>query len=327
VNSTDALGLYDDGMLWVSSHSTQERATPPSSTIVPDSAYGLRGYTHTAGVLLGVAGRDDIGGGGEAWGHGLSVTGQRISNSYAGMQAMSDSVVAGAAYNVGYLDESGVAQMSPLYQATFDTAMMQLEIGDDTNLAELMVGMAVDDFVNHYDELGDRMAEGDLEAWGDAFYDAAELAASAASYGAARKALGRMFRLKCFKRAPKSRFNRNAVIEGFQDHHIVSNKNPLTKNHELLDLADFDLNSRTNRIFLPTDGSLHPTRSIHMGRHTTGVSRNLARKMDAVVEVGRAQGWSQQQYGNALRVIIMKEQQALKSGVRALNKNARPWAQ
>lgn len=127
--------------------------------------------------------------------------------------------------------------------------------------------------------------------------------------------------------AAKSGFNRNTILEGFQDHHIISDKNPLTRNHELLDLSKLDNQSRANKIFLPTDAALHPTRSIHLGRHSTSVSRNLARQMDEVVDFGRQNGWTQQQYDQALRAIIEQERQLLRSGERALNRNARPWAQ
>ena len=122
-------------------------------------------------------------------------------------------------------------------------------------------------------------------------------------------------------------FNRKTVLEGFQDHHIISDKNILTKNHELLDLSGVNLHSRGNKIFLPTDASLHPTRSIHLGRHTTKVSRNLAEQMDAIVRVGKQQGWSQAQYQQALKSIISQERQLLKSGQRALNKNRRAGSQ
>lgn len=121
-------------------------------------------------------------------------------------------------------------------------------------------------------------------------------------------------------------FSRDRILKGFQDHHIVSDKNPLTKNHELLDLADFDLQSRSNKIFLPEEPALHPTRSIHSGKHLTSVSRNLAEQMDEVVAIGRQQGWAQPQYDAALRGLIQEERSLLLSGQRALNKNARPWA-
>lgn len=119
-------------------------------------------------------------------------------------------------------------------------------------------------------------------------------------------------------------FNRKAIIEGFQDHHIISHTNALTKNHELLELSGFNLQARSNKIFLPESADLHPTRSIHLGRHTNSVSQNLANQMDTVVDVGQQQGWSQQQYRQALDAILAQERAALKAGDRALNKNARP---
>ncbi len=115
--------------------------------------------------------------------------------------------------------------------------------------------------------------------------------------------------------------------EGFQDHHIISDKNVLTKEHELLDLAGYDLQSRSNKIFLPTEEGLHPTRSIHYGKHLNSVSENLANQMDAVVGVGKENGWTTQQYRQALDAIVVDERALLKSGERALNKNARPWAE
>jgi hypothetical protein len=111
--------------------------------------------------------------------------------------------------------------------------------------------------------------------------------------------------------------------EGFQDHHIISDKNPLTKDHELIDLAEFDLQSATNRIFLPTEPGLHPTRSIHSGRHYSEVSRDLARQMDEAVMVGKQHNFSVQQYNKALRELISAERQELRSGRRRLNKNSR----
>jgi RHS repeat-associated protein len=127
--------------------------------------------------------------------------------------------------------------------------------------------------------------------------------------------------------APERGINRQSIIRGFQEHHIISNKNALTAEHELLDLAGFNLESRANKLFLPPDEAFHSTRSLHLGRHTTGVSRSLAEQMDAIVEVGRIQGWTQQQYRDALLSLISQERQSLKTGVKALNINARPWAE
>ncbi len=122
-------------------------------------------------------------------------------------------------------------------------------------------------------------------------------------------------------------FNRKEVTKGFQDHHIVSDKNKATKDHPLLELAGYGLQKRSNKIFLPTSGDLHPTRSIHKGRHLNSVSVNLATQMDQVVEFGMKEKWTQQQFKNALDTIIAKERHLLRTGQRALNKNKREDAQ
>lgn len=46
-------------------------------------------------------------------------------------------------------------------------------------------------------------------------------------------------------------FNRKNVTNGFQDHHIASDKNRFTKNHELWELSGVSANSRVNKIYLP----------------------------------------------------------------------------
>jgi len=121
-------------------------------------------------------------------------------------------------------------------------------------------------------------------------------------------------------------FDRKAITKGFQDHHIISDKNKLTKNHELLELAGYNLQKRSNKIYLPKLAESHPTRSIHNGKHTNSVSENLANLMDQVVEIGRAQGWSQEQYRGALNQIVAQERHLLRTGERALNKHKREWA-
>ena len=116
--------------------------------------------------------------------------------------------------------------------------------------------------------------------------------------------------------------------QGYQDHHILSDKHDSTKNHPLLKLAGFDLQSRQNKIFLPnktkalTDGR----RSIHQGRHAGRVNRNLGSKMDRVEIIGKRDNWNQAQYRKALDKIVSNERKLLRSGERQLNKNARPGA-
>jgi len=113
----------------------------------------------------------------------------------------------------------------------------------------------------------------------------------------------------------------------FQVHHIISITNSATKDHPLLKLAGFDLDSRSNKMWLPYNAKLYPSRSIHKGKHLQSVSDNLRQKMDSTVKMGRNAGWTRNNYAEALKSIIAEERTLLKSGNRRLNKNARPYAQ
>jgi len=121
-------------------------------------------------------------------------------------------------------------------------------------------------------------------------------------------------------------FNRDTIKKGFQDHHIISPTNKLTRDHELLKLAGFDLESRANKIFLPSKESLHATRSPHLGRHTTASMKRMEKAMDKIVKRGKEKGWTQSQYNAALTKLLKEVRQELKAGNISLNKNARPWA-
>ncbi|WP_298627854.1 AHH domain-containing protein [uncultured Legionella sp.] len=126
-------------------------------------------------------------------------------------------------------------------------------------------------------------------------------------------------------------FNRREITRGFQSHHIVSHTNKATKNHELLEKAGFnnrkDINSKVNRIFLP-DGkkSHHENRSLHSGKHTQMAMDAVAAKMDQILIQGKAQGWSQTQYREQLRNMIVNERQNLRNGITDLYVKPRPWA-
>ncbi|AIF82058.1 hypothetical protein I862_07520 [endosymbiont of Acanthamoeba sp. UWC8] len=119
------------------------------------------------------------------------------------------------------------------------------------------------------------------------------------------------------------------TIDGkkFQEHHIISDKNKLTSEHKLWEKAGIDAQSRKNKIYLPTKEEHHPTRSIHLGGHSKIVSEKLADKMDKAINTGEMQGWTQEQYKEALHNIIVEERAKLRSGERALNKHKRYWTE
>lgn len=114
-----------------------------------------------------------------------------------------------------------------------------------------------------------------------------------------------------------------------QEHHIISDKSSFTKDHDLIKLAGFDLESGANKMLLPTlSGAEVSTtvRSIHDGRHLEAVSIELSKKMTAVKDIGASMGWTQPEYHAALMEIISAERQMLKSGDRILNKHHRLFA-
>ncbi|MCC5792427.1 MAG: AHH domain-containing protein [Legionellaceae bacterium] len=109
---------------------------------------------------------------------------------------------------------------------------------------------------------------------------------------------------------------------------MISPTNSATKNHPLLKAAGFNnIDSRPNRIYLPTQPSQHPTRSIHRGRHRQAPMNAVARKMDDIHKRGRAENWNESQYRAELRKMLSENRQELRSGNIALNKNHRPWTQ
>lgn len=121
-------------------------------------------------------------------------------------------------------------------------------------------------------------------------------------------------------------FNRNQITKGYQYHHIASNKNKFTKNHELWKLSGVNIDSRVNKIHLPKTAEQHQTRSVHSGRHTNAYSVDVAKKMQQVADQGKDAGWTPSQYRQATRNLLSEIRQELRAGSIALNKNYRPWA-
>lgn len=108
-------------------------------------------------------------------------------------------------------------------------------------------------------------------------------------------------------------------IEGFQEHHIISNKNKATKDHEIWQKAGMSPDDPENKIFLPTEEENHPSRTIHKGRHWQSVSDDQAEELTKMVNRGEKEGWTQEQYKNELKEFINKERQRLRSGDADLN--------
>ncbi|QSI04682.1 RHS repeat-associated core domain-containing protein [Treponema pedis] len=114
-----------------------------------------------------------------------------------------------------------------------------------------------------------------------------------------------------------------------QSHHIISDKNNLTKNHALISLAGYKdpndfLQSSTNKIDLPTKYNTEDNvSSIHSGKHYNIYSELIADAMDEKVLLGKKENWTQDQYKQALDDITNKVRDKLNKGEIALNKNRR----
>ncbi|PWU06494.1 MAG: hypothetical protein C5B43_01735 [Verrucomicrobia bacterium] len=106
---------------------------------------------------------------------------------------------------------------------------------------------------------------------------------------------------------------------GYQQHHIISHTNAKTKSHDLLKLANFDLQSTHNLMYLPSKAGLHPTRSLHRGKHFDDVSRRMEKRMDDIVKKGNAGDWTTNQYNEALMDILKDMRSQLKQSKIKLN--------
>ena len=106
---------------------------------------------------------------------------------------------------------------------------------------------------------------------------------------------------------------------GYQEHHIISNKNDWTKDHELLKLAGFNLDSRSNKMFLPKSPGMHPSRSIHNGKHWDAISEDISIKMKSILEQGKLEQWTQEMYRTKFNNLLMNTRKELKSGKTILN--------
>src|SRR5207253_3310 len=75
--------------------------------------------------------------------------------------------------------------------------------------------------------------------------------------------------------------------QGYQEHHIFSDKNDATKTHDAWTESGQNPQQKKNTIFLPKKSTTHATRSVHNGRHTQQVSDRNKEAMDAVVVRGK----------------------------------------
>ena len=103
-------------------------------------------------------------------------------------------------------------------------------------------------------------------------------------------------------------------IKGFQEHHIISNKNKAIRNHKIREKTGMSPDSPENKIFLPTKAENHPTMSTHRGRHWQKVSDECNVELNKIVENGEAQRWMKEQFESELRSFLEKQRKMLSLG-------------
>lgn len=104
---------------------------------------------------------------------------------------------------------------------------------------------------------------------------------------------------------------------GYQLHHIIPKSlfdgaNP----HDIFKLSGYDVNDIRNLIYLLTSRDNHPTRSVHRGFNShhkiyNGLKREA---LDRLVEMGSENNWTSKQYHSAMKKLINKERQKLRTG-------------
>jgi RHS repeat-associated protein len=106
-------------------------------------------------------------------------------------------------------------------------------------------------------------------------------------------------------------------IDGFQKHHIIPKSlSEGARPHEIFKLSGYDVHNTKNVIYLPTDRRYHKTRSIHDGfnKFHSQYNADIRSQLTDLVEVGKANNWTKQQYHDALQNVINDTRQDLRKG-------------
>ena len=120
---------------------------------------------------------------------------------------------------------------------------------------------------------------------------------------------------------PKQEKNRDEryTREGLQWHHIIPNKAGGLRDHNVLKLAGYNIESVRNYILLPTHESYHDTRQVHFGNHVKAYNELIRKKLNAIELKGEEKGWTKEQYLDAVRSFVQQIRHELKNSLLKLN--------
>lgn len=167
--------------------------------------------------------------------------------------------------------------------------------------------------------------------------------------GLTKSSRQRLERLSKSAKGRKSHFKNNPDRPAFQDHHLIPHTH---EKHHVIGMAakaGFHINSRANKMLLPTTSRLKKadyrrtvtknlpvgkaparwqqnlSRSVHNGYDRFHKSRNeqWKRKLDKVASLGKRKGWRPKQYMAAVERMVARERQGLRSEQIQVNRDTR----
>jgi RHS repeat-associated protein len=112
----------------------------------------------------------------------------------------------------------------------------------------------------------------------------------------------------------------------WQKHHVLTGKQNQVSQHPIWQKAGITAEHKINKIDLPVLGLLHPTKSIHRGRHLQRLADKQKYLLDKLEKLGDRLQWSPNEYLRRLSRLLAVERRKLLTGHRGLNKHRRPWA-
>ncbi|PWW04457.1 RHS repeat-associated protein [Hoeflea marina] len=104
--------------------------------------------------------------------------------------------------------------------------------------------------------------------------------------------------------------------QGYQFHHIAPKS---LSNHPAIALTGFDMEKMGNRLALPSTPGLHPTRTVHQGRHIDKYVDHFEEVLDRVVADIKSGRITPQQGREIIEKAVTRERKDLKDGNRMLN--------
>lgn len=105
---------------------------------------------------------------------------------------------------------------------------------------------------------------------------------------------------------------------GWQEHHIIPKMKRFSE-HPLVKRSGLNINSKLNKMSLPSKRELDPLKTLHRGKPDEKALRRLMQELNDAESIAKRESWSQQRSLEEIKKIIAKESEGLNSGKFHLN--------